>query len=145
MMNASSPSTAEDNLMRWQGRIAKFKNVTTLGDACREMAQQTKSGDPFREQAASRLLRAAVNHIDASPELYEPIVYGAFPEFAPEDDPIALNNDDNNELDAQIDRIDGKADVAAEIARFVKLSPVEYERERKGAAERLGARASALA
>jgi hypothetical protein len=143
-MSAATEFNIEAKLMMWQGRIAKFRNITTLGDACREMAQQTKSGDPFRELAAGRLLRAAANHIDASPQLYEPIVYGAFPEFAPDDDAIALNEDDNNELDAQIDRIDGKADVAAEVARLAKLSTVEFERERKSAAERLGVRASAL-
>jgi hypothetical protein len=107
------------------------------------MAQQTKSGDPFREQAASRLLRAAANHIDASPELYEPIVYGAFPEFAPDDDDIRVGAE-NEELDEEIVRIDGKADVAAEIARLSKLSPVEFERERKAAAELLGVRTSVL-
>jgi len=47
-------------------------------------------------------------------------------------------------LDATAIRVGEQSDTDAEIKRLAKLSVVEYERERKGAAERLGVRTSIL-
>jgi hypothetical protein len=140
--DCSDPLTA---LTLWQAKIAKdaagAHGLTTLKDACLDMAKRAPLCDPFRDTVIKSLLRCADDHLCErhSRGAIDPIFFEAFPEQAQDD-----SASENAELDTAAVRIDGRAEIAAEIARLAKLPTVEYERERKGAAKRLDIRASIL-
>ena len=86
------------------------------------------------------LLRRADDHLGNrhSVAAIDTIFLKVFP------DQVADDCASNTDLDATAVAIDTCSETIAEIARLAKLSSVEYDRERSGAAKRLGIRATTL-
>jgi putative DNA primase/helicase len=127
-------------LADWQGRIAKAAVSGRGLDEYRAALSWLKRHVPpyngLCEKAKQEIQDAAERHLADNQGLdVIDAIYGAvFPEEVRDD--VC----DNNKLDAGAIKIDDKA----EIKRLAGLSAVQYERERKPAAEKLGLRASIL-
>jgi hypothetical protein len=134
-------------LADWQGRIA---NATKSGgsldayQAALNWAEQSVPPDNgLLEKAKQEIREAAERHLADvhSVDVLEAMYFDTFPEDAEKVSDIAVAN---NELDAEVVKIDNLSETNAEITRLGKLTPIEFERERKSAAKRLGISLKAL-
>jgi len=142
--NPADCSDLQTALLLWCGRIAKDatgeRGLTTLHEACADMAARVSPLHTFRTTVIDTLLRCADDHLGDrhSAEAIDMIFLKVFP------DQVADDYANNADLDATAVAIDSSSETIAELARLAKLSSVEYDRERSGAAKRLGIRATTL-
>ena len=129
--DCSDPQTA---LALWCAKIAKEATgaygLTTLKDACADMAMRAPLCDPFRTAVIGTLLRCANDHLGDTytAQAIEPIFLEAFPDLAANDAAV------NAELDDAAITSERRTETAMEVARLARLSRLEYDRERKAAA-----------
>ncbi len=142
--NPADCSDLQTALLLWCGKIAKdatgARGLTTLQEACADMAKRLPRFHSFRTTVIGTLLRCADDHLGDrhSAAAIDTIFLKVFP------DQVADDYASNADLDATAVAIDTCSETIAEIARLAKLSSVEYDRERSGAAKRLGIRAATL-
>ena len=142
--NPADCSDLQTALLLWCGKIAKdatgARGLTTLHEACADMATRVPPFHSFRTTVIGTLLRCADDHLGDrhSAEAIDTIFLKVFP------DQVADDGASNADMDATVVAIDKCSETIAEIARLAKLSSVEYDRERSGAAKRLGIRATTL-
>ena len=119
-------------LANWQGRIAVAARngggLDVYRDALNWAKQDVPADNGLREKVKEEIRDTAERHLADTHGLA--VIDAIYSAVFPEEDHFA----NNNELDACAINIDE----GAEIKRLAKLTPVEYERERKKAAERLG-------
>jgi hypothetical protein len=122
----------ERQLASWQAKIAVAARTGDGLDCYRaalSWAKNVPSENGLRELAKRQILEAAERHLSQThgPDVLDAIYLSTFPEDATS----------NSDLDAEIIKRDKAAEVTAEIERLAKLSPIQYDRERKDAAEKL--------
>jgi len=138
--DAPLPPTDDYSLALWQGRIASAAANGGGLDVFRAALEAIKqSGPPDRsllEHAKREIWGTAERHLADTHglDLLEAIYFGTFPE---EDAKQKNTSASNDELDLAAVKIDDRNATDAEIKRLAKLTPIEYERERKPTAERL--------
>jgi hypothetical protein len=131
---ASNDLPCDRELLNWQGRIAisaaNGGGLDVYRAALTWAKQNVPPDDGFRKKAKQEIREAARRHlVDLHGLSVIEAIYGAvFPEEADE------GTASNNKLDADTIANDDRA----EIKRLATLTPIEYERERKQAAEKLG-------
>ena len=141
------PPTDDRNLASWQCYIAAAaENGDGLNafKAGLEAAEKNMPPDhPFYETAKHGLWDAAKRHLaDAhGVDALEKSYFCVFSEY-PKRDPNTLAG--NSELDEETIKIDNDVAVDIEIEWLSKLSPMEYQRERKFSAKKLGVTVAAL-
>jgi putative DNA primase/helicase len=117
----------------WQGRIANAAANCGGLDAYRDALIWAKQDVPLdnglREKAKQEIREAAERHLADvyGANVLDAIYFTVFPEEAT-----------NADLDADVSNRDQSVETNAEIKRLSKLSAIEYERQRKSAAEKLG-------
>ena len=136
---ASAILPCDRELSEWQGRIAIAAANGGGLDVYRAALSWAKQCVPpdngVREKAKRELRDAAERHLGDSAAVLEAIYFDIFPEDVEQDcDASAANR----ELDAEVIKLDVRNETDAEIKRLAKLTQIEYERERKSAAEKLG-------
>jgi putative DNA primase/helicase len=137
----SSTVPFDRQLAVWQGRIAAAAanggGLDVYKDALTWASQELPPEIRLRDKAKQEIREAAERHLSGAHvvAVLEAIYLGFFSEDV-EQDPDTLAS--NDELDEETVKIDDRDEIHAEIKRLAKLSPIEYERERKSAAERLG-------
>src|SRR6516164_5107300 len=118
----------------WQGKIAAAAKTGNGLDSLKAAFNWVRLNVPpdngRRELAKQEISEAAERHLSQThgPDVLDAIYLSTFPEDATS----------NSDLDAEITKRDKAAEVTAEIERLAKLSPIQYDHERKDAAERLG-------
>ena len=123
----------DHELASWQGKIAvaaKTGNgLDSLKAAFNWVKLNVSSDNGRRELAKREISEAAERHLSQThgPDVLDAIYLSTFPEDATS----------NSDLDAEIIKRDKAAEVTAEIERLAKLSLIQYDRERKSAAEKL--------
>jgi putative DNA primase/helicase len=135
-MLASASEGHDRELVRRQGLIAAAardgRGLEELVDALKWAVNLPEDG-AIRERAKLEIWRTSEIHLpeeDTSAAIYE-CVTGEIPPT-------------NEYLDAKTNEVDERNDTQAEIDRLAKLSPVDYDRERISAAERLEIRVKVL-
>jgi putative DNA primase/helicase len=90
----------------------------------------------LRQRAKDEIWGTAERHLANAHGvgILEAIYLDVFPEDAEQNDDSSASN---NELDVTAVKVDDREETSAEVKRLAKLSSIEYERERKPAAERL--------
>jgi hypothetical protein len=117
----------------WQGKIAVAAKTGNGLDSLKAAFNWVKHNVPpvngLRELAKRQISEAAERHLSQThePEILDAILFSTFPEDAT----------GNSDLDAEITQRDKDAEATAEIERLAKLPLIQYERERKSAAEKL--------
>ncbi len=140
-MTAETPPTSDRYVEYWQGRIASAAangvGLDVFKAALEAVKQHVPPDRSLHQIARDEIWGAAERHLaDAhGVGVLESIYLGIFPEDGEQIDDISASN---NDLDATAVKIDDRDATDAEIKRLAKLAPIEYERERKPAAERLG-------
>ena len=127
------PLPLDRQIASWQGRIAASVNgsgVDVYKTALIWVKQTVPPENGLRDKAKEEIQGAAERHLGDvhAPAELEAIYFDVFPEDAASDDA----------LDADIYKRDEAIDTTAKIERLAKLSPFEYERQRKAAAKDLG-------
>jgi hypothetical protein len=123
----------DHELASWQGKIAvaaKTGNgLDSLKAAFNWVKLNVSSDNGRRELAKREISEAAERHLSQThgPDVLDAIYLSTFPEDATS----------NSDLDAEIIKRAKAAEVTAEIERLAKLSLIQYDRERKSAAEKL--------
>jgi len=138
--DAPPPPTNDYNLALWQGRIATAAangGGLDVFKAALEAVKQHVPLDRALRHAKDEMWGTAERHLaDAhGVGVLEAIYLGIFPEDAEQIDDISANH---NESDATAVKIEDRDETSAEVKRLANLTRMEYERERKAAAERLG-------
>ena len=136
------PSTAllrDRELSSWQGRIA---NAAANGgglDAYRSALSWAKQCVPpdngIRDIAKQEIREAAERHLGDGAAALKAIYLDIFPEDMEQDANAWASNSD---LYAEVVKIEDRNAIALEVRRLANLTPIEYDRERKRAAETLG-------
>jgi Protein of unknown function (DUF3631) len=144
LAHAAGGTPADDQpidreLANWQGRIGNAAENgfgLDLYQAALNWAKQSVPPDNgVREYAKKELREAAERHLGDGTAVLEAIYFNIFPEDAQQDSDESASN---SELDADVAKIDDRNEMDAAIKRLAELTPIEYERERKSAAEKLG-------
>jgi hypothetical protein len=115
----------ERQLACWQWKIATAAKQGSELETFQAALNWAKNLSPDKapcELAKREILEAAERHLSQThgPDILDAIYFATFPEDATS----------NSDLDGKI--------VTAEIERLAKLSPIQYDRERKDVAEKLG-------
>jgi len=130
---AMSIDPLDHELASWQGKIAvaaKTGNgLDSLKAAFNWVKLNVSSDNGRRELAKREISEAAERHLSQThgPDVLDAIYLSTFPEDATS----------NSDLDAEITKRDKDAEDTLEIERLAKLPLIQYERERKPAAEKL--------
>jgi putative DNA primase/helicase len=139
--DTSASLLVDRKLANWQGKIAAEAKAGHGLDSYRAALNWAKQDVPtdnaLREKVKQELLESAKRHLSNGHDtaVLDAIYDDTFPEDRQQD---ADTSAGNNDLDAKTIKIDGSNEIVAEIKRLAKLPLLEYERERKPAAERLG-------
>jgi putative DNA primase/helicase len=124
----------ERQLASWQGKIAaaagQGSGLDTFQAALNWAKQDVPTDNGLREKAKQEIRESAERHLAEAHggDVLDAIYLAVFPDDA-------ATNDD---LDADISKMDRRAEADAEIRRLAALPLIEYDRQRKSAAESLG-------
>jgi hypothetical protein len=134
-----SPQSNDYNLAIWQGRIAaaaRHGGGLDVFKAALETVVQSVP-PPFYAIAKDGIWGAAERHLADIHGfgILDAIYFATFPEDA---ERSSNSSTSNSQLDTETVKTDDRNVIAAEIERLSKLPPMEYEHERKRAAEKLG-------
>jgi predicted DNA-binding protein (UPF0251 family) len=127
-----SDAAFERQLASWQGKIAVAAKTGDGLDCYKtalSWAKNLSSDKASRELAKREILEAAERHLSQThASILDFVYFSIFPEDATS----------NSDLDAEIEKHDKDAEITAEIERLAKLSVIQYGRERKQGAKKLG-------
>jgi len=121
-------------LAHWQGKIAVAAadgGLDTFRAALVEIEQQVSPDRGLLEHAKSEIWDAAFRHLNSvvGRDALAAIYASVFAEVPP---------DTEGEIDAATAEGDARSEEAAEIGRLSKLDPLEYARQRRSSADKLG-------
>jgi putative DNA primase/helicase len=132
--NTPASLQMDRELASWRGKIAVGAKAGSGLDSYKAALNWAHDNVPpdtgLLEKAKQEIQETAARHLAGlhGADVLNAIYLTIFPDDAPS----------NNELDADIEKRDRDAETTAEIKRLAALSLIEYERQRKNAAEKLG-------